>query len=455
MSTTNKCDTAFGASFRSMSTSLLSDPQRLAALHRLGVLGTAPEPAFDGIVRLAAHICAVPMSAISLVDSDRQWFKAQLGFALADTPANAALCAHAMGASPMLAVEDMAADARFRANPFVAGPPHLRFYAGAPLRTAQGHALGALCVMDTVPRRLNGAQRDALLTLAAQVVLLLEHRLALREQAESGAALQAKAQELALLNGKLRDAVSTAERANKLKDEFLANMSHELRTPLNAIIGFSELTERAIFGPIADPYKGYAGDIHRSGLHLLNLVNDLLDLSKINAGWETLDEEQVALQPLVREVVDLLRPRADRKSVRIVAEQVSALVVHADARRLRQILLNLLSNAVKFTPDDGSVELQAALLPNGDLAIAVRDTGVGMSEQECQNVFEPFVRGATHEVRNEEGTGLGLPITKRLVELHGGTIAIASERGVGTMVTVRVPARRISAAASTPQRSVA
>jgi signal transduction histidine kinase len=437
-----------------MSSSLIHDPHRLQALDRLRVLDTPPEPAFDGIVRLAAHICDAPMSAISLVDRDRQWFKARLGVALTETPAEFAFCALAMAGEEILVVEDAAADPRFATSPLVVGPPHQRFYAAAPLRTSQGHALGALCVLDRVPRALTAAQRDALATLATQVVMLLEHRLALNEQAESGAALQAKARELADLNGRLRDAVSTAERANRLKDEFLANMSHELRTPLNAILGFSKLTERAIFGPIPDPYKGYAADIHRSGLHLLDLVNDLLDLSKINAGCETLDEKQVMLPQVASEVLDLMRPRAESKGVRLVAEHLEPVVVRADARRLRQILLNLLSNAVKFTAPGGSAELRATLQQDGDLVVFVQDTGLGMSEQECQNVFEPFVRGATHEVRNEEGTGLGLPITKRLVELHGGTIAMASQRGVGTTVTVRLPRWRV-AAEPPPQRSVA
>jgi signal transduction histidine kinase len=429
-------------------------PQRLHALHRLRVLDTPPDPAFDSIARLAANICGTPMSIISLLAHDRQWFKAKVGIEIDETPVEEALCVYALSNGPLFVVPDAAADARFCDNRFVVGSPHIRFYASAPLRSSDGHALGSLCVLDRVPHDIDDAQRDALLILAAQVVVLTEHALALREQAEANTFMQTKAVELALLNTKLREAVADAERANRLKDEFLAHMSHELRTPLNAIIGFSALTERALFGPVPESYGTYAADIHRSGLHLLNLVNDLLDLSKIDAGREVLHEEEVNLTALVRNVVVLLRPRAQLKSLQLVDRCGESPTIRADERRLQQILLNLLTNAVKFTPGGGTVEVESAIQPDGDLCLSVRDTGIGMSEEDCRMAFEPFGQAAAHKVRSEEGTGLGLSITKRLVELHGGAIALASRPGAGTTVTVRLPASRVVALAA-PCKSVA
>lgn len=419
---------------------LVRDPQRLEALRRLEILDTPPEAGFDGIARLAAHVCRTPMSTVSLVDGDRQWFKAKTGLAIDGSAVDAAFCAHVVRSGALLVVPDAQGDARFVDSPLVTGAPHVRFYAGAPLRAPDGHTLGALCVLDRSPRQLEDTDRDALLTLADQVVVLLEHRLALRNQTA--------------LNQKLRSAASQAELASRLKDEFLANMSHELRTPLNAIIGFSDLTQGAHFGPVPEPYASYAADIHRSGMHLLGLVNDLLDLSKIDAGRELLDEQDVDLAAAAHDALSLVRQRAESKSVGIVNACRNAPVVRADERRLQQILLNLLSNAVKFTPPGGVVELGAALAPDGDLCITVRDTGIGMTDHECQLAFEPFVQVSAHTARRQEGTGLGLSITKRLVELHGGAIVLASKPRGGTVATVRLPRSRVASRDGSP-RSVA
>jgi signal transduction histidine kinase len=437
-----------------MTTGLIRDPRRLEALHRLRVLDTPRDPAFDGLARLAANLCVTPIAAISLIDRDRQWLKARFGLDIDQAPIDQAICVHAIDGNGVFVVRDTLADERFCDIPLVAGPPHIRFYAAAALRTSDGHVLGTLCVMDHVPRDLEHAQRDALRLLASQVVVLIEHALALREQADANALVGAKSLELSSLNTRLRDAVAEAERANRLKDEFLANMSHELRTPLNAIIGFSELMERTYFGPVAEPYATYASDIHRSGLHLLELVNDLLDLSKIGAGREVLSDDRVGMAALVHNVVGLMRPRAERKSLRLVDACQHAPTLRADERRLQQILLNLLSNAVKFTDAGGTVEVRCEIAADGDLCLAVSDTGIGMSEQDCRIAFEPFGQASKHHVRGEEGTGLGLAITKRLVELHGGTIELASSPGAGTTVTVRLPRERMIAC-SVPRKSVA
>ncbi len=235
-----------------------------------------------------------------------------------------------------------------------------------------------------------------------------------------------------------------AEYANRSKTDFLANMSHELRTPLNAIIGFSELIMREIVGPIDPRYRGYAKDIHASGQHLLAIINDLLDLSKLEAGKMELRESLLLPGEVVDECLALLHERARQSAVHLVKGPVCASLLRADRRAVKQILLNLLSNAVKFTPEGGTVTVSAAAGPDG-IAIAVADTGIGMSESDIQIALAPFGQIDSGLARKHEGTGLGLPLCKSLVELHGGTLNVVSKLDMGTTITVRFPPERTAA----------
>ncbi|MBS0469603.1 MAG: sensor histidine kinase [Proteobacteria bacterium] len=235
-----------------------------------------------------------------------------------------------------------------------------------------------------------------------------------------------------------------AEAASRAKSQFLANMSHELRTPLNAILGFSELITSRIFSHAPEKQIEYAGLIHNSGHHLLALINDILDLAKIEAGSWTLREGNVDLDALLRDVSAMMTAKASEAGTHLSCEIDAALpAIRADERALKQILLNLVSNAIKFTPRGGQITIFADRSDAGDVRFGVSDTGIGIAPEEHGKVFESFGQGRHDVVTADKGTGLGLPIVKGLIEHHGGRIELNSRVGEGTTVTVYLPAERV------------
>ncbi len=284
----------------------------------------------------------------------------------------------------------------------------------------EGRGIGAVLVGRNAPGPYSEKEIALLKTFADQAVIAIQN---------------------ARLFHEIEDKSRQLEIANQHKSEFLANMSHELRTPLNAIIGFSEVLLERFFGEVNEKQEDYLKDIHSSGRHLLSLINDILDLSKVEAGRMELELSSFDLAAAIANAITLIRERAQRHGIALGLDLAPDLgTITADERKLKQILLNLLSNAVKFTPDGGRVEVQAA---RGDdsVTVAVRDTGIGIAPGDQEAVFEEFRQVGRHYTSKQEGTGLGLALTRRFVELHGGRIWLESEAGKGSVFTFTLPVR--------------
>jgi two-component system, cell cycle sensor histidine kinase PleC len=319
---------------------------------------------------------------------------------------------------------------------------HWRKVAGYPLIVTVG--LGKAEMLANTNSQTAIVIGLAIAALSLPLIMMLRLNREISRRAEQAIALDKEAERVREINAQLSVAQYQAEEANRAKSHFLANMSHELRTPLNAILGFSEIIRDKLFDKDVERYAHFAKDIHESGAHLLNIVNDVLDLSKIEAGRLELHEEEAEVRAIMQESLSTVEPSALAQGLSLVSNPPdSGVSIYGDKTKLKRIVINLLSNAIKFTPAGGSIAFSADADDRG-LTLKIEDTGIGMSAEDIRQAVEPFRQVDNGFSRRFEGTGLGLPLAIQLTERHSGTLTIKSSSGLGTAIIVWFPPSRIN-----------
>ncbi len=393
--------------------------QRLESLYQYELLDTPREIAYDRVSQIASQLCVTPFAMVSLIDQDRQWVKSSHGVDLDYIPRELSFCAHTINEQEPLIIENMKQDDRFSDHPSVIGPPNVTFYAGVPLRSSEGYAIGSLCVIDQKPRQLTAEQRTALKALADQVALLMElHR----------------------TSNSLRVARTEAEELAQQKAGLLATLSHEIRTPLHALEGYTQLL---LDQPTQPDQQSSLQRLQTTGRTLVSLVNNILDYSKLQAGKLLLEAIPFSVVSLIHQAVDMQAWQARQKNLQLTTK-FDATIPHqlrGDATRLLQVLINLISNALKFTKE-GGVSVEASVIEQTDeqvsLFIEVVDTGIGIPPESLATLFNEYTQVSAATTRQYGGTGLGLAITSQLIALMNSRIDVQSEVGKGSRFGFRL-----------------
>ncbi len=386
-----------------------NEAERLNELKNLQILDSPEEQDYDDVVKLASAICNTPMSLVSLVDSQRQWFKARIGIDDPETNRDVAFCAHAILNDELMVVPNAIEDERFFDNPYVINNPNVRFYAGMPLVTRSGYKIGTLCVLDSQPRELTDEQKFALRTLGKQVINMLELRL--------------KNQRLSKLNS--------------LQNKFLAIISHDVRNPLVSVKSMIDMMDSEMISE--EDFKLLSGQLGEHVSHTVDLLNNLIDWGISQTKGDKLDLTMVGVSEIVDSEYSRISPVAFEKKLELINTVDREGIVLADANMLKFIIRNLITNAVKFTAQ-GSVNVALEDTEHG-WELSVKDTGVGMSEDRQKKLFNWENRFTTNGTNNEAGSGLGLLMCKEFAEKHLGGIDIHSTEGVGTTFKVAVNTR--------------
>ena len=390
-----------------------NESERLDILKRYSnMLEALPGYAFDDATSLVSYICGVPIAYIAFIDENRQWFKSEIGLGFSIVPREITFSRYTIMDSSLVEIQDTLLNERFKDDPDVKGGLKIRFYAGMPLITPDGHAVGVLCAADHEPRSLNENQKRALHIVARHVITTLE---------------------LGIKNNELLRQKKIAESAVLAKESFLANMSHEIRTPLNAIIGFTELLSET---RLDKQQQAFIQDVQTAGENLLLIVNDILDLSKIESGGLSLEKQPFNLKKSLRHVYDLLKVKtADGVEFNLFLDAELPDVITGDQGRLNQIMVNLAGNALKFT-NEGEVTISVKNKGETDdsytIRFSVKDTGIGIPKEHLESIFERFTQCQEDTIRKFGGTGLGLSIVKELVKLHDSKIQVKSREGAGS-----------------------
>lgn len=381
-------------------------------LDELQILDTLEEQVYDDLTFIAAQICQTPIALVSLIDHERQWFKSHHGLDARETPRELAFCAHAILKDQPLVIEDALKDERFHDNPLVTSGPNVKFYAGAPLILRDNIRVGTLCVIDDHARPLNEMQRQALAALARQVVTQLELRLQLQ----------------------------ALTRLDHAKDEFISMVNHELRTPLTSINGALSLVLNQVTGELSPQATQLIEVAYRNGKRLLNIVNDILDIAKLEAGKMEMHTGSVELVPFLQKAIELNRPYCKGCSCKIELRVIDGdhVSIMGDENRLLQVMSNLISNAAKFTHENDTIEVSLSQKGN-QVQIGITDHGPGIPKKNQKDLFTKFKQLGKGSNTKMPGTGLGLNICKLIVEQHGGTITCESIPGDHTTFLFTLP----------------
>lgn len=378
-----------------------NEVERLEALESYGIMDTLPEEDFDDITRIASEICQTPISLITLIDKDRQWFKSKQGLKVSETPREHAFCAHAiLDPQDIMIVPNPRDDVRFQDNPLVTGDPHILFYAGVPLVNPEGFALGTLCTIDQKVRQLNEQQLGSLKALANQVVAQLELRRKVREVNESRAALQ---------------------ESNQALETFAYNASHDLKNPLNNVLGLLDMLKKALPDDTSDNVLQIIYHLDTSTVRMKEMITSLLEFSRISS-ISAQHKEPVDVKELLNEIIESTKVPSD---FTFHYDQLLP-VVTTSRTALHQIMLNLLTNAIKYNDKEQGQVIIRGSENEKHYCFQVQDNGPGIRPENHDTIFGMFSTLGYRDRYNQPGTGLGLYIVKKLVIKMGGRIQVQS-----------------------------
>lgn len=383
---------------------------RLQDLIRLEVLDTEDEAAFDDITQLASIICGTNISLISLVDTDRQWFKSKVGLGAAETGRDIAFCSHAILQEQVFEVSDTLEDERFSDNPLVTDDPSIRFYAGAPLITDNGFPIGTLCVIDQDPKTLTADQTLALKTLAKQVISQLELRLHNRQLA----------------------------RMQKEQEQLLAMMAHDLRSPFNGILGLSRILHEKSDSVTPERVQAMSSSILESSIKVYQLLDELLQWSRNRLGAVTVSLDTVSVEKLTLETIEFMQEAFKYKQLTVQQDVASDLFIQADASLTKTVIRNLLANAIKYSPESSHITVSAK--QNGDnIELSVTDQGKGVSPEKIKLLFIDRMQ-STEGTSGETGFGIGLNICHDFTKKQNGDIWLNKDYTQGAQFIISLPA---------------
>lgn len=385
----------------------LNENKRLEALHQYSLLDTLPEQEFDDITRIASEICQTPISLISLLDTNRQWFKSHFGLNVTETPREYAFCSHAINSpDKIFTINDAREDIRFSDNPLVTGYPNVIFYAGVPLVNPEGYSLGTLCVIDNKPRELTESQLCSLDALSKQVVRLFELK-------RKNALLEKTQNEINIRNLEL--------------EKFAYAVSHDIKSPLNNILALTDFLKESQEEKLDEDGKEILNHLTTTSLRLKSLVDGIIS-HYMDANASVDDKSKLDLNLLITEIVELIDPSNDYT----ILSKLHQNHIVANETAVKQIILNLVSNGIKYN-DKEKVEIEITC--NEDESyyfFTVKDNGIGIEEAKFPNIFETFITLGNKDRFNTIGTGIGLSTVKKLVEKMGGTIHLTSKLDIGS-----------------------